>query len=142
MFRLFRRNSPSRQEQAIGSLDAAAEQFRQAAEQLSGADACLFWDLAAAVDRLRRHIAENPAHLNPLRRLWVFFIPHSAERAMAWAAMASRDPLAEPDRSALGYFAAFLALLAEADQACLRRSYDALEASAAALESQLQQVRL
>ena len=139
MFRLFRRQRVSRQDKAADGLNAAAERFRQAAESVSGADAGLFWDLAEAVDRLCRHVTENPAHLNPLRRLWVHFIPHSADRALAWAELARRDPLTPPDRTVLPYFQAFLDVLHEADEACRRRSFEGLETSVQALETQLQQ---
>lgn len=141
MLRLFRRNSVSRQDQAIALLNEAAERFRQAAESVTGADACLFWDLAEAVERLCRHVTDTPDHLNPLRRLWVFFIPHSSEQALAWAEQARRDPLDAPDRTALQHFHGFLDLLNEAEQACRRRSYERLEVSVQALETQLQQVR-
>lgn len=141
MFRLFRRNSVSRQDQATMRLNESAERFRQAAECVSGADACLFWDLAEAVERLCRHVTDNPAHLNPLRRLWVYFIPRSSEQALAWAEQARRDPLDAPDRTALRHFRGFLNLLNEADHACRRRSYDRLEVSVQALEAQLQRVR-
>lgn len=139
MLRLFRRNSPSRQDQAILALNESAERFRQAAERVSGTDAGLFWDLAEAVERLCRHVTDSPAHLNPLRRLWVYFIPRNAEQALAWAEQASRDPLEAPDRTALGPLQSFLDLLTEADQACRQRSYDRLRISVQVLEAQSQQ---
>jgi len=142
VFRLFRRERVTRQSQAIASLDDAAERFRQAAEKLTGADADLFWDMAEAVERLRRHIADNAEHLNPLRRLWVFFVPRAAEKALAWARLARRDPLSPPDRTALAFFRDFLQLLKEADQACRVRMYERLDTALQALEQQLEQVRM
>ena len=136
MFRLFRRNRTSRQEQALAQLSASAERFRQAAERVSGAEANLFWDLAEAVERLSRHLQDNPAHLNPLRRLWVYLIPQHSGQALEWADQARRDHANGHDLAALLPFQGFLDLLAAADRACRERRYHALETTLQALETQ------
>jgi hypothetical protein len=144
MLGLFRRNRATRQGQALATLDAAAERFRQAAERLTGARADLFWDLAEGVERLRGHIADSADHLNPLRRLWVFFVPHTAAMAVDWAA-AWADPKhgqdGPQDAAGLDHFRGFLAVLHDADLACRMRRYDRLEAATRALEAQLARTR-